>query len=58
MLRLSYIPLGYKIRELILNILRAIISFFTAKNKRQVLKMICAGLRDGISNKYGKYTPK
>ncbi|WP_313107386.1 glycosyltransferase family 2 protein [Pseudescherichia vulneris] len=58
MLRLSYIPLGYKIRELFLNILRAVISFFASKNKKQVLNMVFAGFRDGLSNKYGEYTPK
>jgi len=58
MLRLHYVPFGYKLRELILNILRALIAIFTSKNKKIVLGMILAGLRDGLKNKYGEYPSK
>ncbi|WP_312213141.1 glycosyltransferase family 2 protein [Pseudescherichia sp.] len=58
MIRLPYVPAGYKIREMFLNVLRAIISICTNKNKKHICKMILAGLRDGLKNQYGEYASK
>jgi len=56
MIRLPYIPVGYKIREVIFNILRSIISLILSKNKLKTLKMIFWGLYDGIKGRFGPYT--
>lgn len=55
MLRKGYIPLGYKVREVSLNFVRAIISLCVNNNKKETFKMIISGLKDGISGNFGSY---
>lgn len=53
MMRLNYIPCGYKLRELIFNVLRIFVAFILAENKAKVLKSAYYGIRDGVLKKYG-----
>jgi len=53
MLRLSYIPIGYKIRELSLNLVRALISLYVNENKKETFLMICKGIKDGLLGSFG-----
>lgn len=53
--RLPYIPIGYKIREIAFNFLRALLSLILSENKGKTLKMIFWGMRDGVRGKYGPY---
>tara|TARA_R110002050_G_scaffold257840_1_gene396950 strand:+ start:1337 stop:2206 length:870 start_codon:yes stop_codon:yes gene_type:complete len=53
MLRQSYIPIGYKVRELSLNLVRALISLYISKNKKETFFMIRKGMKDGLMGVYG-----
>lgn len=53
MLRQSYVPVGYKIRELVFNVLRSIVGIMFSDDKMKVLKYIGKGLIDGFNNKFG-----
>lgn len=53
MLRLPYVPVGYKVREMTFNILRLIISVVTAKNKMSFIKYAMVALKDGILGNFG-----
>lgn len=55
MVRQTYVPLGYKLRELTLNFARTIISFMLSNDKTLTLKMALKGIRDGILGCYGPY---
>ncbi|EEZ4381539.1 glycosyltransferase family 2 protein [Escherichia whittamii] len=55
MLRLHYVPMGYKIREIFFNFLRSIISLAISDNKVNVLTKIGQGIYDGIRGRYGNY---
>lgn len=55
MIRQSYIPLGYKIREIVLNFVRAFISLCTSKEKIITMLMILQGVKDGVRGIYGPY---
>jgi rhamnosyltransferase len=54
-IRLSHIPLGYKLRELIFNFLRAIIAVSSNKEKLLTLRYIFRGFYDGIRGKVGRF---
>ncbi len=56
MIRLSSIPLGYKMREFSLNIIRFFVLFFTQKEKLVYFKYFIAGIYDGLTGKFGKCT--
>ncbi|WP_116186102.1 rhamnosyltransferase [Pectobacterium aquaticum] len=53
MIRLSYIPLGYKLREITFNIFRVCIGFFLSKQKMKVLKYTLLAIKDGILGNFG-----
>ena len=53
MLRQSYIPIGYKIRELSLNLIRALISLYISEKKKETFFMIRKGIKDGLLGLYG-----
>lgn len=55
MLRMPYVPFGYKLRELSLNFVRAAVAIFVSKNKFGALKMIIKGFKDGVSGTFGPY---
>ncbi|EIJ9081489.1 glycosyltransferase family 2 protein [Citrobacter freundii] len=55
MLRLKYVPGGYKLRELFLNVLRSAIALVLNKNKKETAKKIMQGIADGVRGKYGSY---
>ncbi|MBM6736207.1 glycosyltransferase family 2 protein [Mediterranea massiliensis] len=54
MVKLPYVSLGYKIRELSFNILRILIFVILSEQKMKYLKYSMRGLLDGIKGKYGK----
>ncbi len=54
MLRLPYIPFGYKLRELAFNFLRCVVAVIYSDNRINTLKFIFLGLKHGILRKYGK----
>lgn len=56
MIRKSYVPLGYKIREVIFNVLRFFVSLTFSQNKKSVLKYSFRGVKDGLSGKFGPYS--
>lgn len=58
MVSMPHIPFGYKLREVVFNILRAFVSLFLAKKKVDVLKYIYYGLVDGLKKKGGKFCHK
>ncbi|MGV4117474.1 rhamnosyltransferase [Citrobacter freundii] len=53
MLRLSYIPFGYKTREIIFNFLRVLIGLATSSDKKKFIKYTVFAIKDGISGKFG-----
>ena len=53
--RLRHIPVGYKIREMSFNFLRAIIAIATNKDKRSTLRYIYRGVFDGLRGKTGRF---
>ncbi|MDX7992000.1 glycosyltransferase family 2 protein [Xenorhabdus littoralis] len=53
--RLSYIPLGYKMRELIFNPIRIFISLFTNKPIKSTLKYSFLAIIDGLKGKSGPF---
>ncbi|WP_148242174.1 rhamnosyltransferase [Enterobacter asburiae] len=55
MIRKSYIPVGYKIREVFLNFARAAISLILNKEKKKTLIMIFYGICDGVSGRFGPF---
>lgn len=55
MLRKSYIPTGYKVREVVFNLLRFIIGFYQSKEKKLYLHYSYRGLKDGIKGQFGPY---
>jgi rhamnosyltransferase len=54
MLKLDYISLGYKLREIVFNFLRISILVITQKNRILYLKYFLAGIVDGCLSNYGK----
>jgi len=54
MMRCPYISWGYKLRELIFNILRLIIFTLLSYDKKLYIKYIIKGYRDGLNKKMGK----
>lgn len=55
MMRLSYIPLGYKFREAIFSTIRTLMFVACVDKKFTYIKYIFRGWKDGIRKKYGKY---
>lgn len=55
MLRKSYVPFGYKLRELSLNFVRAAIAIVVSKDKAGAIKMISKGFKDGVNGTFGPY---
>ena len=55
MMRLSYIPLGYKFRETIFSTIRTLMFVACMDKKCTYIKYIFRGWKDGIRKKYGKY---
>lgn len=55
MIRKPYIPVGYKIREIFLNFVRAGISLIHNKEKKKTLMMIFYGVYDGLSGRFGPF---
>lgn len=54
-IRKSYIPLGYKCREIVFNILRCIIGVSISKDKVGYLKFIYSAIRDGVLGRFGPF---
>ncbi|HDR2161090.1 TPA: glycosyltransferase family 2 protein [Enterobacter cancerogenus] len=55
MMRLPYVPVGYKIRETIFSTIRTIMFVSCVDKKNIYVKYIFRGWKDGIQRKYGKY---
>lgn len=53
MIRKSYIPLGYKLREVTFNLLRVGVALVFSNEKKAVLKSFCYGCYDGIRGRFG-----
>lgn len=53
MLRLGYVPFGYKLRELVFNIIRTFIGFLTAEHKIMFCKYFLMAFRDGALGRSG-----
>lgn len=53
MLRKSYIPMGYKCRELAFNLLRVMIAIWFSKDKSAIFKSFYYGCYDGIKGRFG-----
>lgn len=53
MLRLPYVPVGYKLRELIFNVARIALALIHSDDKIKVLKSAYFGIKDGVSGKFG-----
>lgn len=51
---LNYVPIGYKIREIVLCGLRFIISYYHSQKKGDTLYYFAKGVIDGFTNKNGK----
>lgn len=56
MMRLSYIPAGYKFREAIFSTIRTVMFVACVDKKFTYIKYILRGWKDGIQKKYGKYS--
>lgn len=52
--RLKYIPLSYKLREMVLNTARVMIFYFISDDKPRYFKFMSLAVRDGWNNRYGK----
>lgn len=55
MISLKYVPLGYKTREIALNLLRVVVFFILSNDRSSYLYYIRRALRDGFRGKYGKF---
>ncbi len=55
MIRCPYVPLGYKIREIFLNLIRTSISIFVSKEKLLTTSVALKGVKDGIVGRFGPY---
>ncbi|PSW30383.1 rhamnosyltransferase [Photobacterium phosphoreum] len=55
MIRKSYIPTGYKIREVIFNFIRSLISLCVNEDRLLTMKMILSGIKDGLLGRFGPY---
>ncbi|MCK7134052.1 rhamnosyltransferase [Enterobacter bugandensis] len=53
MLRLSYVPLGYKLREVTFNCLRTVIGFIISSEKKKFLKYTVVAFKDGVAGNFG-----
>ncbi|EFF0784675.1 glycosyltransferase family 2 protein [Escherichia albertii] len=53
MLRLPYVPIGYKFRETIFNILRVLIGFAMSTDKKKFTQYTIVAFKDGVSGKFG-----
>lgn len=54
-LKVSYIPLGYKIREGFFNIGRFLVSMIITKNRKTLILYTIKAIKDGINNEMGEY---
>ncbi|CZV62328.1 glycosyltransferase family 2 protein [Enterobacter cloacae] len=55
MMRLPYVPTGYKFREVIFSTIRTLMFVACVDKKLTYIKYILRGWKDGIQKKYGKY---
>lgn len=55
MMRLPYVPVGYKFREAVFSTIRTLMFVACVDKKLTYIKYISRGWKDGILNKYGKY---
>ncbi|MCK6687254.1 glycosyltransferase family 2 protein [Enterobacter asburiae] len=55
MMRLSYVPVGYKLREAFFSTIRTLMFVACVDKKLTYIKYIFRGWKDGIQRKYGKY---
>lgn len=55
MMRLPYVPLGYKLRECIFSIIRVVVFVSCVDKKSTYIKYILSGWRDGLLGRFGKY---
>ena len=55
MMRLSYVPIGYKCREIIFSTIRTIMFVASADNRLIYVRYILRGWKDGFLKRYGKY---
>lgn len=53
MLRQSYIPLGYKLREIVFNIFRFFIGFIFSNERKKYIYYACWGVKDGVAGIFG-----
>jgi rhamnosyltransferase len=55
MLRLRYVPLSYKVREVLLNFLRVSVFFYLSKDRLNYLRLMRRAISDGMAGRYGKH---
>ncbi|MBJ7221594.1 MULTISPECIES: rhamnosyltransferase [unclassified Brenneria] len=53
LMRLNYVPIGYKLREAVFNLLRFVVSIISSGQKKEYIKYGFWGLRDGLKGKFG-----
>lgn len=55
MMKLPYVPLGYKLREVVFNFARFALGFIFSNDKVVYLQYAIKGITDGIKGRYGAY---
>ncbi|VFS57087.1 rhamnosyltransferase [Leminorella grimontii] len=55
MVRLPYVPFGYKLRESVFNFLRLLFGYFSSENRKDYLYYAYHGIKDGIRGKFGAF---
>ncbi len=53
-LRLTYVPLSYKLREVTLNLLRLSVFLYLSKDRPNYLRLMYRAVADGVAGRYGK----
>lgn len=53
MLRLEFVPVSYKLREIILNLLRVSIFFYLSKDRMNYVRLMRRAVADGVAGRYG-----
>lgn len=54
MLRLAYVPVSYKLREVALNFLRVSIFMYLSNDRPNYLRLMRRAVADGVAGRYGK----
>ena len=54
MLRLAYVPVSYKLREVALNLLRVSVFLYLSNDRPNYLRLMRRAISDGVAGRYGK----